>query len=552
MRMLREFVGSHYSDNGAPHEVLVNLLNMCADAYTIGLAAHNPKVMVGSDYRQLAPFANRFEVNINNFIEEIRFAEILRQVVLDAFFTGGVAKVFLAEWKAIQLEDDVWADPGRPYVKRIGFDSFGMDMSVDDVRRCKYMWDEYRVSWQSVLDDPDFDKSVVKQLAPTSKWDRDDEQANQISTGALVDDDEYGPMTDLMDVWLPDLEKVGVFSKYHQTKPLKLVEAGPEGGPYKWLSFADVPDNLIPSSPAHNLMGLHLLYNGLLRKQARQARRQKTNPIYRPGAADDASRLQRVNDGDWVKVQDPSAVGVLSQGGVDQTNVAFSLSVLDLFDRQAGNLKAMAGLGQQAGTLGQEELIYSAVSRKEAKMQQRVHEFIVDVMTSIGHLMWRDSMLEIESNQEVYPGSQIYVPTTWTPEHREGDIWQYKFDVEPYSSNYVSPEAKAQKMERAVQFVASMFPILQANGGTIDVKALVRHYAKALRLPELEDVITFAMPTAAPEGQAEQRMPQETTRNYVRRNVPTGGTPESRSATLQQSLLRSGSETPQQMAALTQ
>lgn len=553
IKMLREFVGSYYNNNGAQNEVLVNLMNLTADAYTIGLAARTPRVRVSTRHRELWPFAYRFQNSLNEFIIEMRFTQTLQQLVLDAFFTGGVAKVFLAEWESVQLEDNVWADPGRPFIQRLSFDDFGMDMSVKDMRYCKFMWDEYRVPWSVVKDDPDFEKSVVKRMAPTSKWDRGEEEANQITSGSIVDDDEYEPMVDLMDVWLPDLNAVGVFSRHIQDKPLKLVEAGPEGGPYHLLSFSDVPDNVIPTSPAQNLMGLHLLYNGLLRKQARQAKRQKVNPTYRPSSAEDADRMKRVNDGEWVKVADPSGINVVSQGGVDQTNVAFSIAVLDLFDRQAGNLRAMAGLGPQAPTLGQEELIYSAASRKEAKMQHRVHEYVACLMQSIGHLMWVDSALSIETQVEVVPRSGIYADMSWTPEQREGDFWQYNFDIEPYSMNYEPPEMKAQKMERAIQQLANLYPILQASGGTIDVQELVKHYAETLHLPELENIVTFSLPTMSRPGPSdgEQRMPAETTRNYVRRNVPTGGTPESRSATLQQAFLQSGQANNDQMASLT-
>ena len=260
-RMIQEFLGSYYNNEGAPFEVLVNLLNLTADVYTIGLAANNPKVRVTTNYRDLWPFALLWQQSINNLVKEIHFAETLQAIVLDAFFTLGTAKVFQEEWKSIQLEDDVWADPGRPYIQRISFDDFGLDLSVKDIRRCRFMWDEYRVSWESVSTNPDFDKNVVKKLSPTSKWDRGEDEAAHIITGSIVEDDEYEPMIDLMDIWLPELKKIAVFPRHHHTKPLKVVDEGPEGGPYENLTFADVPDMVLPTSPAQNLMGLHLLYN---------------------------------------------------------------------------------------------------------------------------------------------------------------------------------------------------------------------------------------------------------------------------------------------------
>jgi len=550
--MLREFVGPYYNDQGPDQEVLVNLLNMTAIVYTIGLAAENPQVYVTTGQRELWPFAFRWEHSLNDLIEEIHFAETHQAIVLDAFFTGGIGKVFQAEWESVQLEDDVWADPGRPYMCRISPDDFGLDMSVKDVRRCKFMWDEYRVSWESVRTNPDYDQSVIKQMHATSKHDRGEKQAADIGSGSITDDDEYEPMTDLMDVWLPELNAVGVFPRHVHTKPLKLVEAGPEGGPYDLLSFCDVPDNAMPSSPASHLMGLHKTYNGLIRKQFRQAKRQKSNPTFKPVHQKDADRLRKANDGHFVPVQDPDAIKVIVQGGVDPAGVAFGINVLELFDRAAGNLSAKAGLGPQAGTLGQEEIIQQAVSREEAKNQQRVHTFTSSVVAKLGHLMWADQFLVRSSSVPFRPGSSVRVDTSWTPEMREGDAWQYGFKVEPYSTNYESPEAKLQKLERAMDRLERFYPMIQAAGGTIDVEQMQKDYSRLLRRPELMNWITYAVPEPPPQEDqsGESRMPSETTRNYVRRSVATGGTPQNRSSVLQQAFMGGGQNTPQQVATM--
>ena len=548
--MLKEYVGSHYNGNGAPHEVIVNLIAQTADVYTIGLAANNPIVNITTNSKELLPFANRFKVGINNQIKEMRFSDTLQCIVLDSLFGLGISKTHLAESDPIQLEDDVWADVGQIYVSRISLDDFVMDLTAKEVRRCKFMSDEYRVSWEKCKEHPNFDKKVLEKLNPTSKHDRSSEQANDISSGLLTDDDEYEPMIDLIDVWLPESKVIATFPRYQQTKPLAVLPwSGAEGGCYDLLSFSDVPDNVLPSSPMSNLKALHDLYNGLIRKQARQAKRQKTNPAYRPDAQDDASRLKNASDGEWVKVKDPSGVNVIQQGGVAQENVAFSIGIMDLFDRQAGNLSAMAGLGAQAPTASQEELIHAAVSRKEAKMQQRVHAYTASVMGKIGHMMWADQFLNVSGQTEAIVGSGIMVDSSWTPELREGDFWQYNFDISPGSTNYESTEAKIAKVERAMDRLQQMYPMIQAAGGDIDVEALTRLYADYLQIPELETIITFFQPLNDMGGGSPESagMPNNTTRNYVRRNVPTGGTPQARSAALQQSLYGNASPNQQQM-----
>jgi len=534
IKMLREFVGSYYNNDGSQLDVLVNLLNITAEVYTIGLAANNPRVRITSPRRDLWAFAARYQKAINNYLREMRFAETMQRIVMDAFFTIGVAKVFQgASDTPVQLEDDVWADPGRPYISRISLDDYGLDMSVKDIRRCRFQWDEYRVSWESVRKHPAFNQREVKKLAPTSKWERGEEQANQITSGSMVDDDEYEPMVDLMDVWLPELQCVAVFSPRSQTKPLAVIEDVFEGGPYLHLSFLEVPDNVMPSSPGQNILGLHLLYNGLLRKQSRQARRQKINPIYRPVASEDADRLRRHDDGEWVKVADPTAVGVLSQGGVDNASVAFGANVLSLFERAAGNLQAKAGLGPSAGTVGQEELIAQAVDRREAHVKSRTHAFTARAMQALGYLAWEDPQLEIPDHSEYAPGTGVYVDRSWSPDHREGDFWEYEFDIHPDSMQFVSSEAALAKFERSMATLMQLYPAIQASGGGLDGQELVRLYAEKAQEPDLERLFTFAVP-ASSGMQDGAGMPAQTTRSYVRRNVATGGSADARALAQQQ------------------
>lgn len=555
LEMVKAFVGNHYSDDGADVRTIVNLMQQTADLYTIALAAQCPRVKITTQYRELWPFAFRYTQSLNNLIKEMRLERTLQKIVLDAFFTVGIAKVYRGDAGLVQLDEDVWADPGKPYVDRISIDDFLVDMSVADIRKAKFIGDEYRVSWQRVQDEELFDRAVVAKLAPTSKYDNDQIKTRQISAGAITDHDEYEPMITLIDVYLPELNVVATFAKDARLKPLIVRQwDGPEGGPYHILDFCDVPDNLLGLAPAANLKELHDLYNALFCKQAAQARRQKTNPVFAPGAEGDAERMRDAKDGQWVKSVDPQKINVVSQGGVDPANVAFSITVGDMFDRMGGNVSAMGGLGQQAATYGQEQLIYGAVGRAEGKRLQRVHAFTAEVLRDTGHLMWYDAMMSFPVAAEHRPGSGIYVESGWSPEQREGDFWQYNFDVVPFSMAYEPPEIKLQKLERAMDFAGKLLPAIEAGGGTLDVQEIFEDYAEALGAPEVKRWFTFAVPSTyqrpGPEGES-SHLPQKTTREYVRRNVPTGGTPQARSQILQQMALgKAGGASQSQRAAL--
>jgi hypothetical protein len=186
-------------------------------------------------------------------------------------------------------------------------------------------------------------------------------------------------------------------------------------------------------------------------------------------------------------------------------------------------------------------------------MQQRVHGFTASIMSKIGHMMWADEFLDVPGQMEAVPGSGIMVDGSWTAEHREGDFWQYNFDISPGSTEYESDEAKISKLEKAMDRLEGMYPMIQAQGGDINVEALTRVYAEYLQIPELENVITFMgqQPQSPGGGNPAEEAggPRNTTHTSVRRNVPTGGTPQARSQALQQSAYGNASQNQTQALA---
>jgi hypothetical protein len=129
---------------------------------------------------------------------------------------------------------------------------------------------------------------------------------------------------------------------------------------------------------------------------------------------------------------------------------------------------------------------------------------------------------------------------------REGDFLQYNFDIEPYSMNYEPPEAKVEKIERVIAKAVELHPLLEAAGGSIDVQEVMRHYVDALGRPELASIVTFANPSQRPGPQGSP--PTKTTREYVRRNIAAGPTPQARRQILQQTMMAGGQANPQQRA----
>ena len=559
--LIRDHVGSWYQErpHGARYKTLVNLINQAARIYTIALAANNPKVKVTTDTPEQWPFAQRFQVGLNKLISDMQLDATFRAIVLDAFFSIGCGVVQMRDTDTrfhgiLESEEDVWLDPGEPWFNRVPRDHLILDMAVRELSKMRYCGHIYRADFDKVMDESGYNKEAKKHLSPTSKNQISNADfAQEIATGGAVDDDELKPMLWLMDLWVAENKSIVTFALDVDSPPLIEREwTGCQAGPYKFLGLGLVPDNLIPVSPASNLKGLHDLANSNYRKMERQAYAQRTVNAYAPGGEEDATRLRDAKDGDWVKVRNPRDINQVKIGGVDPGLQAFQMVVSEQFNLLAGNVRAMGGLGQQASTLGQEQIIQENVSRIEADMNLAVMIFAGEACTDLGYLMWNDQAMEIQASVQV-PGSSIYVDSSWVPEKRVGVFEDYGLHVIPYSTVFKTPQGQLNDLFATLERIAPLWPMFQASGATLDARELLDQIANLLDRPELKRIITFAAMAAELGGdQNTIRQSPITSRQTIRRNVPTGGTPESRSSVLQQ-VLSGGSAaqvTPQQIASM--
>lgn len=527
--LVKEYAGPGYGRQDIRHEQYLNLLQQAIEAYTMALAANCPQVMATAKYPELRGFAFHYQTAVNNLLKEIRFGETLRSWLLDAFFGIGIVKVHLADSGVVEIEQDVFMDPGIPYVSNISLDDFVYDTTAKKFGHAKFFGDMYRIPYEDLKDM--YPEELIRDIRPTSKQAVNGERLEQISRGSETDEDELEPMVDLCDIYVPRDRTVYTFyvRQRHDFAitgpPLDSQPwTGTEYGPYRVFGFIDVPENIMPASFADQLSSLSRLINNLMRKQARQARRQKENSIYTPAGTADAKRLQRANDGDWVQVQSKDEIGTHRTGGVDPGNQAFMLNSLELYDRMAGNLTAMLGLGSQAGTVGQEQLIHSAASRKETQMQTRWVEAIKTVVQDLAMLLWQDGFKTIPA-QLTIPGTDYVVDATWTPDDREGDFLDYGFDIDVFSLTYQTPSQRLQGITQVVtQIFAPMMPFLQQQGGSIDMQKLSQIVAQMMSEPRIEEVIKFNLPITPGEtgGLDAVRKPVSGQREYIRRNVSSG------------------------------
>ena len=558
--LIKDYVGSYYAEGGAENKTLVNLINQTARIYTVVLAANNPQVLVSTPRTDTIAFARRFEVNLNKLISDMTLDKTFRSIVLDAFFCLGCGVVMMRDTDTrfhglLESEEDIWLDPGEPWLNRVSLDDLILDMPAKELTKMRYCGHRYRADYEKVMDEPGYSQKVKDKLKPTGREHHD-------STGSARDiasewgsaqDDDLKDMVWLMDVWIAENNSIATMACDQDLEPLIEREwTGSQAGPYKFLSLGDTPDNVIPTSPAINLKGMHDLQNRLHRRMEEDSDAHRVVQVYPPGMEDDANRLRTAERNGWYRGKSPEQIKQFETGGVDQRDMALATYLQTEYDRFAGNLQAMGGLGAQSATVGQEEMIHGQLSKNVADMRMAVVNFASDCILDLGRLMWEDQTLELKTSMPV-GNSGINVISDWTPDFRMGEFDDYEFRVEPYSMVFKTPQQHVQEYFQVLREIAPLWPMFQAPGATLNVQVLIEELARLLNKPEIKMLITFDTPAEMLGGdQNTVRQSPHTVRENVRRNVPTGGTAENRANSLVRDLMAgaSSSTNGQQQSAM--
>jgi hypothetical protein len=544
--LIKDYVGSWYNESGAENKTLVNLMCQTARIYTVALAANNPSVLVSTPRMDMLPFARRFEVNLAKLISDMALDETFRMIVLDAFFCLGCGVVMMRDTDTrfhglLASEEDVWLDPGEPWFNRVSLDDLILDMTAKELSKMRYCGHRYRADFEKVMDEPGYDKKVKDKLRPTNREHHDSVGATRdmASDWGSAQDDDLKDMIWLQDIWIAENNTI-VTLPCDQQDMEPLIErpwTGSQAGPYKFLSLGETPDNIIPTSPAMNLKGMHDLQNRLHRRMEADSDANRVVNVYPPGMEDDAERLRTAERNGWYRAKSPESIKQFQSGGVDQRDMALATFIQTEYDRLAGNLQAMGGLGQQASTLGQEELIHGNVSKNVADMRMAVVSFASKCILDLGRLMWEDETLELKTSMEV-GNTGINVNSDWTPDYRQGEFDDYEFRIEPYSMIFKTPEQKLQELFQVIREIAPLWPMFQASGASIDAQAIVEEIARLKNRPEFKRFITFAAPAEMLGGDENTvRQSPVTSRETIRKNVSSGGTEAARNNALIQTLM---------------
>lgn len=529
-RAIRKFVGGHYGDDDVIKEqVPVNLILLATQVLFRQLAASNPRAYVTTRSASLRPQAKNLELALNYLSDQIDLGGTLQAAVMDAVFGLGVVRTAVNPSTESYIEGYLH-DPGQPYCTHIDLDDLVFDMLAKRWDQITYIGNRERVSIKEIKESGIYDKAAVAKLKPISRTtlnEDGDSRADRESLGDVGDPDELYDFTEIWHLWLPREFKLVTIAADEGLDLLSgnvLRETdweGPEAGPYRILTFTDVPGNLVPLAPVHEIYDLHEMMNTIYCKLAQQAERQKTIVAARLGGGeDDAQRVRKAGDGQVVPFDDPKNIQEIKFGGIDQTNLGFMLNVQNLASYFFGNLEVMGGLGQQAETLGQEQILQASASKRIVDYQRRVINFSKGVMRDLAYWLWTDPVTRLPLTKPV-ANTSISVPVDYGPEMRTGDFLAYNIEIHPYSLQNQTPQEQAAKLaDVMLNQIVPLMPYLQQQGHAVDIAAYFKELSQLLNIPNLENMLTVSSeePVMPGDGRSHERQPgpSTTTRRYIR------------------------------------
>ena len=531
--MIRDFAGPLYSPyNTMGRARYINKLNTTANIYQQALVFNQPQCKINSFKQENWPFCKKYEVNVNKVACNMDLRTTLQECVMDAFFLMGAVKVRMADAGLSEIEPNVWLDVGKPWVDRISFSDLILDMPGKSIRSMRFYGDKYRAPYDAVRQRDDYDEKVLKKLAPSSKTNQNisGDRADMIATGNAVDDDELEPMLWLYDIYLPGRgDEPGLLvtmSGDNDTLPPLKVQKwyGHKQGPYKFLTLGYVPDNVMPSTPAQQLVLLDRLMNTLYSKLADQAKQQKNFVLGQKGGEQDMTTVKRAKNGEYVLVTDPKGSVPISFPGADANGNAFFLAAGEIYNTQSGNERSLGGLATEADTATQEQMLARGSGGRIAFMKSQVYQFASDILREIGQLMWQDEALQVESSMEV-ENTGYRIDTSWKPGKRQGIKDHYEFSVEPNSMSVNMPEQKISKLDNFIQKFITIQPAIQ--GGLIDGMEYAKLNAEYMNMPEIIKIVKeIQQPGVELQGDHGATKAPVTTRNENRSSSsggPKGG-----------------------------
>lgn len=512
IRMLGHYAGGWFKGEPASAQQPLNLIDRGVQIIGPYLAGGPPKVMVDAK-RGLAsnrPFARTLELALEHLFKEMKFhANTLRPAIFNSMFSLGITKTGIMKAKEVEIYGHRH-DVGQPYCDNIYFDDYRGDplarnREENEMEGHEYVLEEEFVRTSGLYRNHDH-------LKPDNEAYNDSTRPEKVSkerTHGQARYDRLRKRVRLQDFWIPDENIIITIPlKGQGNRIMRTVEwDGPEGGPFDVLGYRYFPDSILCIPPVFTWLGYNKIINDLVAKMNNQAKRERKIVAYDLGSSQDAKYISQTPDGSTVGVKNIDGIKEIEMGGVSETNFQFVQYMEQQFSIAGGNLYTIGGRETGAETLGQEQMLQANASKALEDMVQQVHQFTKSIIEKLAWFMWSDPLINLPVIKRV---AGYEIETEFSQETKEGDFYDFAFDIEPYSMTRMNPEIRYQRLMQLVsQVVLPTAQISAAQGSQLNVDELVKEAARFLDVRNMDRWWSPAIPQ---EGQMNPYQPQQGTK----------------------------------------
>ena len=532
--LIKRAVGSEWYPDGAEEDTPINQLAQAEMALVQHLIGGEPRALVVAGDSDFDATAYEQTLALNKLGQQMGLAKKLRRLVRDAIYGMGICRIGMTANKRVpireiapELDEEGEVGVGRMLLQVISLESWVHDCESDTLDERRFCGHAY---WVDAEDIKGYLPGVSEKdlIEEEKRWidEHGHETAGAISRGTEGEGQRpYGKKYWLWDLWLPR-ENVIITTQVNGTGEIANVRPwnSRPGGPYLFLDYRQVPDQAMPMSVLADLALVHDSLNSTLRKLIDQVREQKTVLGFKPGHEDDAERIRDAGTRAIMQMRDPSAVQEFNYNGPDQAILATLLQLRDLASIIGGNTDTLAGLGPQAPTLGQEQLIDIRANVRVQAMEQQTADFLVELFEAMRWYLYHEQVEPISIVKEV-EGTDLRIEDEFSSlkaGDSAGRFDSFAMQIEPYSRVYRSPDERLKMLLEMWERL--IVPGLQMGmtDRAPDMDRLVEIAAQYGNLPEVRSLLRYVPPEeqGMMGGGSEPRQSPVTTRNYVRHGAP--------------------------------
>ena len=482
----------------------LNLIDRAVQIIAPFLVSKNPRAMImprmGLNNPNVASFSRTLELALAHLFDEIKFAEnTLRPMVIQSLFGMGIVKTGIMHSHQVEILGHLH-DVGQPYSDIIDFDDYIGDVAARNRQEMRLEGHKYRLPLWYIRDSglyKNFDR-----LKPDLRLYGDDTRPETIAKDetALMEFRELYPSVEMMDIWIPMEDVVITIPPDGQgDKIMRTVDwDGPEGGPFDVLGYRYFPDSIIPIPPVYTWLDLNKIINQIICKMRDQCMREKTIGVYQTGADEDAKRLKDAGHGDMVGVATPESVKEFTFGGFNEQSFPFVGFLLSEFAKTGPNMDITGGKSVMAKTLGQEQMLQANAAREIDDMVHQMYETTKSIIKKLAWFLWTDPLIVLPLIKRVM-GVDLQVE--YSESAKEGDFFDYTFDIEPYSMMRMNPDVKYQKLSQFVTgYILPTAQIAAQQGTVLNVPELAKEFARYLNVTNMGDWYQSVMPAMQQPG----------------------------------------------------